>query len=313
MFKNLKYANNNYILIIDGTNLVIRSLSIAESRNLNYIQIALSSIVSVLRKFRPNEIYVVFDGQNSCIGRRAIFEGYKQNRRLKKYQFEDYIQLYELIKYMPVILLRINNIEGDDVIAHIALTNETKNNTILIYSSDQDFFQLCSKKISIYSPNTKLIITESIMQEKYQCYPANFPIIKAIIGDDSDNIPGLKGVGMKTLLNNFHQLFKYYQPIQGDLTKFKQILEVGYSHNKLSNKILNNFEEVKKYYKLVNLRNGVILNPQLGAMLQQTIDNKKKNLQFNKKQFLDYINKLNISNDSINSIYLTLSQIHSRR
>ena len=92
---------------------------------------------------------------------------------------------------MPVILLRINNIEGDDVIAHIALTNKTKNNTILIYRQIRISFN-CVLKISIYSPNTKLIITESIMQEKYQCYPANFPIIKAIIGDDSDNIPGLK-------------------------------------------------------------------------------------------------------------------------
>ena len=88
---------------------------------------------------------------------------------------------------------------------------------------------------------------------------------------------------MKTLLNNFHQLFKYYQPIQGDLTKFKQILEVGYSHNKLSNKILNNFEEVK-YYKLVNLRNGVILNPHR-CMLQQTIDNKRRIYSLTRSSF----------------------------
>jgi len=81
-------------------------------------------------------------------------------------------------------------------------------NKTIIASSDKDFYQLCSKDIQVWNPINKVLITEAYVIQKYNCHPINFSLYKCLVGDTSDNIVGVKGLGNKTIIKYFGNLFK---------------------------------------------------------------------------------------------------------
>ena len=304
-----KLKKNKKIIIFDGTNTLIRAISIAQSYNKNYIRLFYDMIRNILLEFKPNECYIVFDGQGGSNTKRLIFSEYKTNRlNVSKIQTEDYEKFFAMLKYTPLIIIRINNIQGDDVIAHIALKNSYQNNKVVIISTDKDFYQLCDKNTVIYNGVQKTIITQNIVKEKYSCHPINFAIFKALLGDKSDNIPGIKGLGEKLIIKNFGQLFINQQPLCGNFNNFKEYI-MNMQHSDLKLKLKENIVLLSKYYKIVNLRDGCILSPQIGAKIDQIIQQKKKDAIFDRKKFIEQCKKYEISDFDIASIYTPLQLI----
>ena len=216
---------NDRVLLFDGLNTFIRVFSAVPALNDDGDHIGgvtgfLRSIASVIKRFKPTRCIIIFDGKGGSQRRRKIFPKYKANRAVKtkfnRYnEFEtvddehasmrrQYTRLAEYLDCLPITLMAVDRVEADDIIAYIANEIFTKDNEkVEIVSTDRDFLQLVNHRISVWSPVKKIYYTPEVMQEEFGFVPANYLLYRTFAGDPSDNIPGVKGVGLKTLLKHF--------------------------------------------------------------------------------------------------------------
>ena len=100
----------------------------------------------------------------------------------------------------------IDKVEADDVMAYITHKLKADDNHITLMSSDQDFLQLVSHNVSVYAPTKKKFYTPERVKEEFGVSSINFLIKKILMGDKSDNVPGVKGLGPKKLSKLFPEL-----------------------------------------------------------------------------------------------------------
>ena len=164
---------------------------------------------------RPTRVIIAFDGKGGSNRRRKIYPEYKQNRKTKyrvnrsnSFASQDdekmnmIMQIQRVVEYLdtlPVTVLSYDNIEADDTIGYICRQVLT-DSKITIMSTDKDFLQLVDENIRVYSPTKKKMYDEEKVVEEYGISSHNFLLYRMLDGDVSDSIPGIKGVGLKTLL-----------------------------------------------------------------------------------------------------------------
>ena len=211
-------------LLIDGLNIFIRSYCVIPTLNAGgehcggYLGF-LRSIGSYARKFSPDEIIVIWEGGGSP-RRRAVLPDYKANRKPlrlnrsdiyedshdSKENFNEQLQfLTNLMINTPIKQMYVSDCEADDVIGYLAKYH-LKDNDIIIASSDKDFYQLVSDRVKIYSPTKKKIIGKEDILKEFNIHPINFVTARTFVGDSSDNISGIKGIGLKTMAKRFQKL-----------------------------------------------------------------------------------------------------------
>jgi DNA polymerase-1 len=208
------------ILLIDATNNFIRNYAVVPTLDANGnpnggVFGFLRSFATFVRTTDPDEVVVIWDGAGGSRKRRQILKDYKAGRKpvrlnrnyefelenVEENKFKQRIRLGEYLNDLPIRQLTIPEVEADDVIGY--LCHYYKDDDKVIVSNDKDFFQLISDKVQIYSPTKKDFIDEKSVVIKYNIYPRNFAIARAIAGDASDNIKGIKGVGLKKLIKYF--------------------------------------------------------------------------------------------------------------
>lgn len=213
------------ILIIDGNNLafscnMITRLHTADGFPTQAIAGFFNSLHSYARNFTPEKIFVAWDGGKSK-KRLELCPYYKANRDKEKtpaqaMAFEDFKLQTPLIK-SALFFLGVYNcigrgVEGDDLVAMLALSAEKLGQKAMIFSSDADFYQLVSPYVSVYSINARgksqddRLTTYENMVAKHGLRPEQWLDYKVLLGDSSDNIDGVPGVGEKTaqkLLDEF--------------------------------------------------------------------------------------------------------------
>ena len=264
---------NDHILVIDAMNTFIRNFTMINLMNPQGSHVGglvgfLKSLGFLVRTFQPTRVVIVFDGPGSTAARKNINSDYKANRQINRItnwgMFDDKDQEYasmsaqieRLVEYLhmlPVDLLAIDKVEADDVIAYIGKEfNESK---ITIVSSDKDFMQIVNNNIQIYSPVKKKVYGPAEVLEEQGILPENYLIVKALLGDNSDNLSGVKGLGIKGVLKHFPNLID--TPNTG-LDYVYEICEAGVEKTKVFAKILERKHAVDQNYGLMNL-----MDPQL--------------------------------------------------
>ncbi len=215
---------NDKILVIDGLNTFIRVFSVIPTLNDDGIHIGgivgfLKSVGYAIKMLRPTRCIIVFDGKGGSTRRRKLYPEYKAKRRTKKIRLNrvnDYenmdderhsmmMQLSRCVEYLetlPVSILSVDSVEADDVIAYIAKQLLPKSKSIIM-STDKDFLQLVSDRISVWSPTKKKLYNPELVKEEYGVTPNNLLMCRIFDGDQSDNIKGVLGIGTKTLVKNF--------------------------------------------------------------------------------------------------------------
>ena len=209
---------NNRVLIVDGLNLYLRAFAVNGALNDNGVPVGgltgfLRSLAYAIREVNPTRVIVVYDGQGGSQRRRKIHPNYKANRtpgkRITRWDaFKDaraekdamkiqFSRLIEYLDFLPVNVISIDKIEADDTIAYIAHTLLDEDVTIL--SADQDFLQLVNERITVWSPTKKKFYTPRMVMDDYGVPAHNFLMYKVLMGDKSDNIEGVKGLGPKKL------------------------------------------------------------------------------------------------------------------
>jgi 5'-3' exonuclease len=214
------------VIIIDALNQFLRNYVVSPHLNKKGLPVGgtigfLKSLQKVARDFDAEEIIVAWDGHEGSARRRSMNKDYKGgrkpvrfNRRMVELSPEkeeankgyQQVRLMEYLNQMPVIQLVADFTEADDIIALVINHDRYAGWKKTIISSDKDFFQLCREDVQIYRPIQKKIITEESIIDDFKIHPKNFALARAIEGDKSDNLPGVKGAGLKTIAKRFPYL-----------------------------------------------------------------------------------------------------------
>jgi DNA polymerase-1 len=259
------------VIIIDALNMFLRSYVISPHLDKKGWPIGgtigfLKSLQKVARDFDADEIIVAWDGHEGSQRRRSMNSDYKGgrkpvrfNRRMvelppekeeanKGYQ---QIRLMEYLNEMPVIQLVADFTEADDIIALVINHPRYDGWKKTIISSDKDFFQLCRDDVQIYRPIQKKIVTKESIIEDFKIHPKNFAIARAIEGDKSDNLPGIKGAGLKTIAKRFPYLIRENEYEVADI-----IRDCAMQSKKLKihENIQNNEKLIKDNYAIMQLQ-----------------------------------------------------------
>ena len=249
---------NDKVLIIDGLNTFIRVFSVIPTTNDDGIHVGgivgfLRSIGYTIKMIRPTRCIIVFDGKGGSVRRRKIYPEYKQKRKTKyrvnrAYDFasqEDekqnmIMQLQRVVEYLealPVTVLSYDNIEADDTIGYICRQVLT-DSEITIMSTDKDFLQLANSRIKVWSPTKKKMYDEDTVLDEYGISSHNLIWYRVLDGDKSDNIPGVKGLGLKTIQKKLPFLSENriveIDEVITELPESKEIIERNYNLMQLS-------------------------------------------------------------------------------
>jgi len=249
---------NDKVLVIDGLNTFIRVFSVIPTTNDDGIHVGgivgfLRSIGYAINMFSPTRVIIVFDGKGGSNRRRKIYPKYKQNRKTKyrvnrAYDFasqEDekqnmIMQLQRVVEYLdtlPITVLSYDNIEADDTIGYICRQVLTKSQ-ITIMSTDKDFLQLANGRIKIWSPTKKKLYDEQAVLDEYGISSHNYIWYRVLDGDKSDNISGVRGLGLKTIQKKLPFLSESrivdMNEVVTELPESKDTIEMNYRLMQLS-------------------------------------------------------------------------------
>jgi len=169
------------------------------------------SIFKLIKDFSPDHFAAVFDGPDNKLSRTQIYSEYKSHRAgMPEDLFPQLEKALEFCELAGIPHLSVPGVEADDTIGSIARWAEKKGAQVFICSSDKDLCQLVSDHIKIINPHkNNLLIDRKMVKELFGITPEQMIDFLAIMGDASDNIPGLEGFGPKTaaaLLNEFGSL-----------------------------------------------------------------------------------------------------------
>ena len=212
------------LLIIDGQNMFIRNYVMSPQLDINGSPIGgltgfMRSLQKEVRRAKPDRVAICWEGPGGSQKRREKNKNYKLGRKAprlnREYTFANaeeerenkYSQLVKLTEYLdnlPVLQLSLESVEADDIIAWLCHCNEYAEWQKLIISNDKDFIQLCDDKTVLVRPgkNEEVLNKHNIL-EQYSIHPRNFAWARAITGDKSDNLEGVKGLGLATVAKRF--------------------------------------------------------------------------------------------------------------
>ncbi len=201
------------LLLIDGHSIVNRAfygvppLTNSEGLHTNAIYGFLNIFFNVYAKTKPDYVIVAFDLPDKTF-RHKMFEAYKGTRKGMPDELHEQVPvLKEVLQSMKIKTAELPGYEADDVLGTYAKKAEAEGLEVVVLSGDRDLLQLASENIMIVIPKTKGGGTEietyfaDDVKEKYQVTPQEFIDLKALMGDSSDNIPGIPGIGEKTATN----------------------------------------------------------------------------------------------------------------
>ena len=273
---------NDHILVIDAMNTFIRNFTMINLMNPQGSHVGglvgfLKSLGFLVRTFEPTRVVIVFDGPGSTAARKNVNSDYKANRQLTRitnweiYDNKDQeyasmsAQIERLVEYLhmlPVDLLAIDKVEADDVIAYIG--KQFDQSKVTIVSSDKDFMQIVNDRVQIYSPVKKTVYGPSEVLQEQGVLPSNYLIVKSLLGDNSDNLSGVKGLGIKGVLKHFPKLI---DTPNTDLDYVYEICEEGVEKVKVFAKILERKHAVDQNYGLMNLMEPQLSDRQISIIL----------------------------------------------
>jgi DNA polymerase-1 len=269
---------NSRVLIVDGLNTFIRCWSAVPTMNDDGDHVAgvtgvLKSIGLAMRNVQATRCIVVFDGKGGSKGRQKMYGGYKSNRDKNKLrvnrQYEDmmneederesmkrqYVWLSELLHHLPITTMIYDGVEADDVMAYIATNLLKEEEQAVLMSTDKDFLQLVNDTTIVWSPTKKKIYNKNVVKEEFGVEPKNLLLYRVLDGDVSDNVPGVKGCGIKTVVKRFPEIT---EDKKLTVEEFLQLAEDKRGKIKLYDTILESREQILMNKKLMRLDEQLI-------------------------------------------------------
>tara|TARA_Y100000592_G_scaffold73412_1_gene114331 strand:- start:1967 stop:2947 length:981 start_codon:yes stop_codon:yes gene_type:complete len=277
------------LLVIDALNMYFRAYIVDPSLSTNGQPIGglkgfLKILQKLVREMKPDEVVICWDGAGGSRRRKSKNKNYKEGRspiRLNRdirtlseseEQENKMWQQQRLIEYlneMPIIQLMLEAVEADDIISYVVQDGNYSGWQKIIVSSDKDFFQLCDEETVIYRPIQKKFVNRNNILEEYKIHPNNFALARAMVGDRSDNLEGVRGVGLASVAKRFEFLVEDKSFLVDDIMKRCEETE---SKLKIFSNIAENRELIEGNYRLMQLYSPSI-SPQGKSRMRYALDN----------------------------------------
>lgn len=263
------------VLVLDGLNLFFRNFAMLNMVNPDGVHVGglggfLRSLGALIRQIQPTSVYVVFDGAGSSTNRKNLLPEYKSGRNISRItnweifddlddehnsKIDQIVRLIQYLKLLPVKTVAIDKVEADDIISVLSKKLEEKyNSNVFIVSSDKDFIQIVTDKTIVYRPMEKEYYTKNTVNEKFGVLAENFILHKTLLGDNSDKVPGVKGLGPKKLAKLFPELGE--KPLTLD-----DIFEISagkFKENIIYSRIVQDQDRLENTYKIMDLSTPMI-------------------------------------------------------
>ena len=241
------------LVLVDGNSIMNRAfygimsskmLTTSDGTYTNAVYGFLAILFKIEEDLNPDYIAVAFDLKGPT-ERHKMYEGYKANRHGMPDELAVQMPIIkDILKSMNIKIIEKEGYEGDDILGTLSKKAEEAGIDVTILSGDRDTFQLTSDKVTVRIPRTKMGKTENEdydrkrVIEEYGIEPEQLIEVKGLMGDSSDNIPGIPGVGEKTALN----LIRNYQTIENLYNEVENNPNLLDIKGKLKEKILDNKE-----------------------------------------------------------------------
>ncbi len=217
------------LVLIDGHSILNRAyfglpdLTNSEGLHTNAVYGFLNILFKILDAEQPDYLTVAFDVHAPTF-RHKMFEGYKGTRKPMQEELKEQVPLMkEMLRAMGIPVVELEGYEADDLLGTLSVQAEEAGLDVRIVSGDRDLLQLASKKVILLIPKTKKtgteieVYDEDAVREKYLVSPKEFIDVKALMGDSSDNIPGVAGIGEKgatKLIAQYHSIEEVFQHLE---------------------------------------------------------------------------------------------------
>tara|TARA_R100000152_G_C6768363_1_gene193851 strand:+ start:925 stop:1881 length:957 start_codon:yes stop_codon:yes gene_type:complete len=257
-------------MIIDALNQFLRAYIVNPALSTNGDPIGgtagfLKILQKLCREIKPDRVVICWDGKGGSARRKIVNKNYKEgrkplrlNRDVKNLTEEEELQnkvwqqirLVEYLNNFPVTQLVSDGSEADDVISFVAQLPDFEDWQKVIVSSDKDFFQLLDDKTVAYRPTQKEVLNKNDIVEKFGIHPTNFALARAIVGDKSDNLDGIKGIGLPTIAKRLPFLSEEKTYTINEVAEF---CENANSTLKAYQNIVEGQDIIKENYQLMQL------------------------------------------------------------
>ena len=261
---------DNFLILIDGTAYLYRAfhalppLTNKQGENTGAIHGFLKALFKIIEDFAPEHVGLVFDAKGKNF-RHDIYSDYKANRSKMPDELSEQIpklyEILELLGYPPII---IDGVEADDVIGTLS-KQFRKTKVVRIFSGDKDFAQLVNSSVAIINPITLETMDEVAVKKKFGIDAKHIIDYLALVGDKSDNIPGLPGVGSKTA----SRLINQYGSVE-NIIKNKNLIS-----GKVGETLNENIDQLKLSKILATIKEDLDLNINLKNLIKKDTDDDK--------------------------------------
>ncbi|HOL90245.1 MAG TPA: 5'-3' exonuclease H3TH domain-containing protein [Candidatus Pacearchaeota archaeon] len=292
---------NKIFIIIDSNALIHRAyhalppLKTKNGELINAVYGFLLVFLKAIKEFHPEYIAAAFDLKAPTF-RHNHFKEYKAKRPKMPDEFYQQIPIIkDFLKAFNVPIFEKEGFEADDIIGTISdlLSKNEKDLEIIILTGDSDMFQLINKNTKVYAPRKglkdTLLYDEEKIREKYNLTPDQLIDFKALKGDASDNISGVKGIGEKTaieLIRKFKNLENLYKEIENETEESKEIKE------RIKEILIKNKEEAFFSKMLVEIRKDAPIDFKLENCQWKGYNKKNAEELLKNYEFFTLINKL---------------------
>lgn len=292
------------IVIIDGNSILNRAfygimgskmLMTADGKYTNAVYGFLAIMFKILDDLNPEYLAITFD-LKTVTERHKLYDGYKATRKGMPNELAEQMPIIkDILKAMNITILEKEGVEADDVLGTLSKKAESLGMDVTILSGDRDTFQLASDKITIQIPRTKVGKTENenFNREKvievYGVEPKQLIEVKGLMGDASDNIPGVPGIGEKTalkLIQEYENIDNLYKKLEEDTANIK---------GKTKEKLIENKELALMSRTLGTINLNVKIDEKIEDMKIVKWDEEKVLEKFRELNFSRFIDRFNLS------------------
>ncbi|MFL2983282.1 MAG: DNA polymerase I [Candidatus Neomarinimicrobiota bacterium] len=252
-------------------------------------------ILKLTRDENPDYFVCAFDSKGKTF-RHDMYEEYKANRPEMPKELQLQLpHLWEILEAMNIPVLKKNGVEADDIIGTLAVNAQKDGLDTYIVSGDKDFMQLINENIFLYAPGTKkapypIIYDSEKVKEKWGVPPDKIIDLLGLMGDSSDNVPGVAGVGEKTAV----KLIKEYGSLKGALENADKV-----ANKRARTGLLDGYNKAVLSRNLVTIMLDVDINYEIQDFKKQLMNNESCLIKFRELEFQAFVKQFESNSSSL--------------
>ncbi|MDA9049622.1 DNA polymerase I [Pseudomonadales bacterium] len=287
---------DNYpLVLIDGSSYLFRAyhalpkLMSTKGAHTGAIRGVISMIRKLMADYPQSHIAVVFDAKGKSF-RNTLYPAYKENRAAMPDELrEQILPIQDIIRKMGLPLLIIEGVEADDVIGTLAEEATRRQMPVLISTGDKDMAQLVNPHITLVNTMTDTVMDEAGVEEKFGVRPDQIVDYLALVGDASDNIPGVPNCGPKTAV----KWLTAYASVEGIINHADEI------KGKVGENLRNSLETLRLSYRLATIKLDVALEVTPEELVLTPPDAEALRQLFTEYEFRQWVGELRGDTDAV--------------